>query len=91
MKAFEDDYRPKETEYSKQQQAEELAQKEQDAKEQQAKEAEKVKQDHFNAWKQHLVIERLEQFANPEKENLKNEFIESMVANPLFSKMFDSK
>ncbi len=91
MKAFQDDYRPKETEHSKQQQTEELAKKEQEAKDQQAQEKEKIKQDHFNSWKQHLVIERLEQLDNPEKEYHKKEFIESMVANPLFSKMFDSK
>ena len=91
MKAFEDDYRPKETQYSKQQQVEELAKKAQEAQEQQIKEEEKLKQDHFTSWKQSLVTERLEQLGTSEKENYKNEFIESMVANPLFSKMLDSK
>jgi hypothetical protein len=91
LKAFQIDYRNPETEYSKQLKAEmEQKQAEEEAKQQQL-EKEKEQRKLFEKWKIELVFSRLKNLPEKELSEQKQDFIDTLEANPLFSKMLQRK
>lgn len=91
LKAFENDYRPNETEFSKQKSLEQEEQQAEEAKiaEQLAKE--KALQEQFNKWKMETVLARVEGLTSIQQEIFKNEFLQEIESNDFFSKLLQSK
>lgn len=91
LKAFEDDYRPLETEFSKLQK-QEIAEKEAKSLQQeqeQIKQEERLEQ--FEKWKKITLLQRLSTMPDEEKEALKNAFILEIETKDFALKMLQIK
>lgn len=91
LKAFQNDYRPVETEKSKQQKLKEESVKKDQEKVEKAIKADKAKRKKFESYKKKLIEERLDQFPADEYEELFISFNEAIQDNPMFSKMYQAK
>jgi hypothetical protein len=91
LKAFSDDYRPKETEHSKQEKAGKKRLEEEQRSVEQEKRLEKQIRKDFELQKKKLVIEKLNGLPESELENLKSDFIKSIQGNPIFAKIYETK
>ena len=91
LKAFSDDYRPKETEHSKLEKAEKEKLLEDQKRVEEAEQMEKQLRKEFEIWKKQTTKERAVKLSEEELESLKYDFLESIKDNPIFSKIYETK
>ena len=85
LKAFEKDYRPHETEYSKQQSLQLEQQKEQNAQAEAAETKENALQEQFKKWKKRTVLARAEELSTQEQTTIKKAFLEKIENSSFYS------
>ena len=91
LKAFQENFIPEETEYSKRQKKEAEKKKAQQQERENKIKAEKEKRKAFQTWKAKEVKRRLNDLSSSELENLFQEYIGSILDHPIFSKMYEAK
>ena len=91
LKAFQDDYRISDTEYSKNQKAETESKLLTEKAKQQELNEEKEQRRAFEKWKKELIISKLNQMSKDEVTEQKQDFISKIESSTIFSKMFQNK
>lgn len=91
LKAFQNDYRPQETPYEKKLRKEKKHQAEEEEKKQLKNQQLKQQRTDFEEWKKQLIQSKLETLEQAEVEHLKCSFIDEMLRNDLFAKVYEGK
>jgi len=95
LKAFQDDYRPQESEFAKVEAQKITERTAQETEEKEIQEAQKQRLRAFNKWRKETTVQRFSEMQNEEKEALKNAFLKEVenvdyIANVLKSKGFEN-